>query len=131
MAGEKPVGPLEGIGSLTNTEINLDLLQEYQKAKGKIKQTVWIPVEYFIQTLQLSKKFGIANNILLATIIMAYYKNTNLFFKKVEIEKPVEIKTKVYVYSCIICWEEFEKIDNLKLHLSKVHQVDLNKLVKT
>ena len=114
-------------------QINLSLLEEYQKAHGKIKQTIWLPVEYFIQTLQLSKKFGIANNILLSTIIMAYYKNTNLITKETVIEKPVEKiveKTKT-IWPCYYCWAEFNTMEELKKHLQAVHQTNLQSLVKT
>jgi len=118
---------------MSKEEINLSLLEEYQKAQGKIKQTIWLPVEYFIQTLQLSKKFGIANNILLSTIIMAYYKNTNLITKETVIEKPVEKiveKTKT-IWPCYFCWAEFSNQDELKKHLQAVHNTNLQKLVKT
>jgi len=117
---------------MSKEEINLDLLQEYQKAQGKIKQTIWIPVEYFIQTLQLSKKFGIANNILLSTIIMAYYKNTNLITKETVIEKPVEkivekIKT---TWPCYYCWADFADQSELRKHLEAVHASNLQALIK-
>ena len=117
---------------MSKEEINLSLLEEYQKAQGKIKQTIWLPVEYFIQTLQLSKKFGIANNILLSTIIMAYYKNTNLITKTETIEKPVEKiveKTKT-IWPCYYCWVEFNDMNELKKHLQASHASNLQSLIK-
>jgi len=116
---------------MSKEEINLSLLEEYQKAQGKIKQTIWIPVEYFIQTLQLSKKFGIANNILLSTIIMAYYKNTNLITITKVVEKPVEkiVKETKTTWPCYFCWADFEDQSELRKHLEAAHATTMQKLV--
>jgi len=127
MAGEKPVGPLEGIGSL---KLNEQILEEYNKEKGKIKQQVWLPIQYFTKLLEIKNKTGIAVNVLVSLITMSSLKNIQMFTKVVEVEKPLEVRTKQFVYPCLLCWEEFFEVEKLKVHVSNVHKISLDKLVR-
>jgi hypothetical protein len=112
-------------------QINLDLLEEYNKYKGKIKQTIWIPLPYFTKLLELHSKTGIAINTIISVAVMAYLKNTNILVK--EIEKPIEkvVEKTIYKYTCIFCWAEYASLNDLKLHTMTVHNLDLEKLKKT
>ena len=127
MAGEKPVQPLEGIGSL---RIEQSILEEYNREKGKVKQQIWLPIEYFVKILEIKNKTGIAVNTLCSLIVMSALKNIQMFTKVVEVEKPLEVRTKQFVYPCLLCWEEFFEVEKLKVHVSNVHKISLDKLIR-
>ena len=127
MAGEKPVQPLEGIGSL---KLNEQILEEYNREKGKVKQQIWLPIEYFVKILEIKNKTGIAVNTLCSLIVMSALKNIQMFTKVVEVEKPLEVRTKTYVYPCLICWEEHFSLESLKAHVKNVHKIELERLIK-
>ena len=76
MAGEKPVQPLEGIGSL---KLNEQILEEYNREKGKVKQQIWLPIEYFVKILEIKNKTGIAVNTLCSLIIISALIYTNIY----------------------------------------------------
>ena len=127
MGEEKTPKLLEGISSL---RINNDILEEYNREKGKIKQQIWLPIEYFVKLLEIKNKTGIAVNTLCSLIIISALKNIQTFIRIVEIEKPLEVRTKQYVYMCYICWEEFFDAEKLKAHVSNVHKISLDKLIR-
>jgi len=127
MAGEKPVQPLEGIGSL---KLNEQILEEYNREKGKVKQQIWLPIEYFVKLLEIKNKTGIAVNTLCSLIVMSVLKNIQTFIRIVEIEKPLEVRTNQYVYMCYICWEEFFDAEKLKAHVSNIHKINLQSLLR-
>ena len=127
MGEEKTPKLLEGISSL---RIEQSILEEYNKEKGKIKQQIWLPIEYFVKLLEIKNKTGIAVNTLCSLIVMSALKNIQMFTKVVEIEKPLEVRTKQYVYMCYICWEEFFDAEKLKAHVNNIHKVALERLIR-
>jgi len=127
MGEEKTPKLLEGISSL---KLNQEVLEEYNKEKGKIKQQIWLPIQYFTKLLEMKNKTGIAVNVLVSLITMSAIKNINAFIRIVEIEKPLEVRTKQYVYPCLICWEEHFSLESLKAHVKNVHKIELERLIK-
>ena len=127
MGEEKTPKLLEGISSL---RINNDILEEYNREKGKIKQQIWLPIEYFVKILEIKNKTGIAVNTLCSLIVMSALKNIQMFTKVVEVEKPLEVRTKQFVYPCLLCWEEFFEVEKLKAHVINVHKISLDKLIR-
>jgi len=127
MGEESPNKPLEGIGSL---KINQKILEEYNREKGKIKQQVWIPIQYFVKLMDIKNKTGIAINTIISLIVISMLNNENALLKIIEVEKPLETIKKQFVYPCIICWEKFYSVEPLKIHVKHVHKIDLEKLIK-
>jgi len=126
MGEENAPKPLEGIGSL---RINQKMLEEYNREKGKIKQQVWIPIQYFVKLLDIKNKTGIAVNTIISLVVISMLNNENALLKIIEIEKPLETIKKQFVYPCIICWEQFYSVEPLKIHVKNVHKIDLEKLI--
>jgi len=127
MGEEKTPKLLEGISSL---RIEQSILEEYNKEKGKIKQQIWLPIEYFVKLLEIKNKTGIAVNTLCSLIIISALKNIQTFIRIVEIEKPLEVRTKQFVYVCYMCWEEHFSLESLKAHVKNVHKIELERLIK-
>jgi hypothetical protein len=127
MGEEKTPKLLEGISSL---KIEQSILEEYNRERGKIKQQVWFPIQYFTKLLEIKNKTGIAVNVLVSLITMSALKNIQAFIRIVEIEKPLEVRTKQYVYMCYLCWEEFFDAEKLKAHVNNVHKINLEKMIR-
>jgi len=116
---------------MSEVKFNLELIEEYNKSKGKVKQVIWLPLQDFTKVLELYQKTNIPINVIISSMVMAVVRNTSLFEKS--IEKPVEkvVKETKTIWPCYFCWAEFNDMNELKKHLQVVHNTNLQSLIKT
>jgi len=110
--------------------INQEILSYVLSKNRKYNQIVWIPLPEYLKVLSMSEELKIAPNQLIAAIIVAFFKNQQLFIKEVPVEKQVE--RKIIVTVCPVCLKEFDSLVNLKQHVITYHKLpenDINKML--
>jgi len=110
-----------------NFQINTEILSYVVSKTKKYNQVVWIPVQEYIKILELSDKFALPPNQIIAAIVVSFLRNIPLFQNTIVQEKIVEVPKKVPVLICYFCWQEQPSLSVLQEHL-KTHGIEGEKL---